>query len=765
MKSFWGLRQTCTRPLFAVRTITTKPPSFPTIPTCPSPTCSCAPTPEFPKGFEIDHKTNINGLIPTYAQHVLICTGKDDWPSRIEDKNSGDNLAADIRELLGRGGKYNDPFHNISVLNSSFPSSPALKFRPDWQTTSVYLLPQFKYVPFLPRVEFYAVESLVRGFLLPEQLHSMHDGLSPIHRDTMMRQPEWQRMFIGVKDVEDVVVLICGHGGRDQRCGVYGPLLKGEFEKRLPEQGLEVLNGPVEVGEEDWSKVFGWLKALEEGKPDKAKRKPTARVGLISHIGGHKFAGNVIIYLPPGLKTGSGKPHPLSGHGIWYGRVEPRHVEGIVGETIRNGKVIEDFAPRLMRIRPTFSPPRNYRQLHVSIPLHRQRPPPSSRPSQSVYRIAKIDFNTFTNGTNNSIGACAILLMGAFVLLEVAGFLFPEVVGGEFPLVNEKFKPFKIVAREQISPTAFIITVEPKVRPSMMVPYKEILQRILSHGVWSVEVKQPQIQVARDYTPLPPLTKEEEDEMIKKWRLRFLIRQMPKGEVSTYISRLQVGDQIELRGLKQGFDVNTRLGECGSQVLFQAGGTGIASALQVGKVVLDEDNKRRVRITWHNRRLEDCDDGNQITKMLEEMKKRYGAEAFSYVRCVDGQGAIDAPSYDIQNMMTTKAASNSASSEECSYHSQTKLITSTAKDRLRDQNVSDYSVERWLGTSATPCLCPPGKKGKNLIMVSGPDGYVEYFAGKKIWAQGKELQGPVGGEIAKWQKKNKSLAEWLVLKF
>lgn len=43
-----------------------------------------------------------------YAEQVLICTGKDDWMSRIEEENSGDNLAADLKELMGRGGVYSD---------------------------------------------------------------------------------------------------------------------------------------------------------------------------------------------------------------------------------------------------------------------------------------------------------------------------------------------------------------------------------------------------------------------------------------------------------------------------------------------------------------------------------------------------------------------------------------------------------------------------------------------------------------------------------
>ena len=61
-----------------------------------------------PDGLEIDRAKKLNGTMAAYAEQVLICTGKDDWPSRIEEENSGDNLAADIKELLGRGGVYSD---------------------------------------------------------------------------------------------------------------------------------------------------------------------------------------------------------------------------------------------------------------------------------------------------------------------------------------------------------------------------------------------------------------------------------------------------------------------------------------------------------------------------------------------------------------------------------------------------------------------------------------------------------------------------------
>lgn len=147
-------------------------------------------------------------------------------------------------------------------------------------------------------------------------------------------------MIWGVEDVEDVMVLICGHGERDKRCGVMGPVLREEFEVGLGREGFEVLKGPVEcehgVEGEDGERLV----SEEEGK---SKKKLTAKVGLISHIGGHKFAGNVIVYIPPSQRGGDGNIHPLAGSGIWYGRVEPRHVEGILKETLREGRVVNDM--------------------------------------------------------------------------------------------------------------------------------------------------------------------------------------------------------------------------------------------------------------------------------------------------------------------------------------------------------------------------------------------------------------------------------------
>lgn len=165
----------------------------------------------------------------------------------------------------------------------------------------------------------------MKGFVLPSQLHQSHGRLTREQQNVLKRRPEFQKQLPDARNVEDILVLICGHGGRDDRCGTVGPILKAEFEDKLGRQNIPVQVNAPEQKVEDANPAFG-------------RYKPSARVGLISHIGGHKWAGNVIIYIPP-----SWRGHGLAGKGIWYGRVEPGSVEGIVEQTIIGGKVIADL--------------------------------------------------------------------------------------------------------------------------------------------------------------------------------------------------------------------------------------------------------------------------------------------------------------------------------------------------------------------------------------------------------------------------------------
>lgn len=150
----------------------------------------------------------------------------------------------------------------------------------------------------------------------------MADSLPESRRMELTRKPELASEFAGAVDLQkSPVVLICGHGGRDMRCGLMAPVLEDEFRRVL------LMKGFTSAGSDN----------LVIDSPEHA------HIGLISHVGGHKYAGNVIVYIPPGmLLEGSSIPHPLAGNGIWYGRIEPKHVQGLVEKTILRGKVVTD---------------------------------------------------------------------------------------------------------------------------------------------------------------------------------------------------------------------------------------------------------------------------------------------------------------------------------------------------------------------------------------------------------------------------------------
>ncbi|KAG5287963.1 cytochrome c mitochondrial import factor (Cyc2) [Histoplasma ohiense] len=47
--------------------------------------------------------------------------------------------------------------------------------------------------------------------------------------------------------------------------------------------------------------------------------------------------------------------------------------------------------------------------------------------------------------------------------------------------------------------------------------------------------------------------------------------------------------------------------------------------------------------------------------------------------------------------------------------------------------------------------------GTKLILISGPDGFISYLAGPKMWSGGKEIQGPLQGLICQLDLKDWSV--------
>jgi len=164
-----------------------------------------------------------------------------------------------------------------------------------------------------------------------------------------------------VDDIETPTILICSHGQRDSRCGILGPLLHREFQDYINDRTVPVAEGTdarkyIAQTQKFASKSTSAASEASGSSSSSASTPTTTtripmpvNIGTISHVGGHKWAGNVIVYTPPNATVPTPTAsthhdrHPLAGKGIWYGRIEPCHVQGIVEETVLRGRVIRDL--------------------------------------------------------------------------------------------------------------------------------------------------------------------------------------------------------------------------------------------------------------------------------------------------------------------------------------------------------------------------------------------------------------------------------------
>ncbi|KAI7041609.1 putative transporter [Hortaea werneckii] len=695
------------------------PPPVPVIEKCPVPTCPCSAAPD---GLQIEREQNINGSMAAYAEQVLLCTGRSDWASRIEtEENADGEIVRQLKSFLGPNGKFSDPYHNVMLTNSSIQSSaspthqnerssqtastsrsiPAAKpgkdpsiareqDAPAIPPASAFLLPSFQYVPTIP-TEASAVEAFCKGFVLPSQLHQSHDKLSREQKNILKRQPELQKQFIGARKVDEILVLICGHGGRDERCGSLGPILQKEFEDKLQRQNIALLHDPpVAEAEEVNTDVEGYV--------------PTARTGLISHIGGHKWAGNVIVYIPPSFAS-----NPLAGKGIWYGRVGPEHVEGIVAKTIMDGKVIKELFRggidqnreiiRLSQPQTLQRWPRNYAS-ETAKSKHEDNPKRAQRASGSYTSV-----------------------FATLALSAAIGWAFHEYSGDGKGTTSTpgEFVRYTLVGKEEVSSTCSIFTLRPAAGTSI-----DTAELYDKRAISSVQFKQPQLQIARAYTILPPI--EGQDPL----ELRFLIRKERNGEVSGYLHRLQLGADIEVRGPSVDYVLPEKIGN----VMFLAGGTGIAPAIQIASKV---DDGVDVHILWACRQREDCAGGvsdtvSSPTSWGWNLFGWFGGNASSSERAHGTTAATSEANAVISQLDALKQKQAGALRTDYFVDEEGSVVQPKTVTRLLQQ------------VAAKPDN--PSSPADRLLIVSGPDGFVNHWAGPKQWVGGREVQGPLGGVLS-----------------
>ncbi|KKY26768.1 putative sucrase ferredoxin domain containing protein [Diplodia seriata] len=318
---------------------------------------------KYPRKWSIDETEDMYGHVKGWSTHLVVATGKSDWVRDVADEKGS------IMEAVDKCGVK--PSNGKMMLSASDMPVPNEHHSPGTETaTTVLLLPSF------------TIFDNVTPSLVPALIQNYVD-LSPtnttplIHSDPPQRPPSATSAnshkshkshrnnahpapdpstLIPRECPHDYLILLCSHKTRDARCGQSAPLLRREFERHLRPLGL--------------------YRDLHDERPG------GCAVYFINHVGGHKFAANVIIYrrvgsagvLAPSVveqekavnggehngsatheggevveesesngeaKAPSKPPIREAAQCMWLARVRPEDCENIVKYTILQGKLVK----------------------------------------------------------------------------------------------------------------------------------------------------------------------------------------------------------------------------------------------------------------------------------------------------------------------------------------------------------------------------------------------------------------------------------------
>ncbi|KAF2734241.1 hypothetical protein EJ04DRAFT_493770 [Polyplosphaeria fusca] len=301
-------------------------------------------TVKYPRKFTIDETEELFGHVKGWSTHLLVATGKTDWVRDVADEKGSIMEAVDGSSVKPSNGKLMLSASNIPVPDHSDHS------------TTVLLLPAFKLID---NVTPQNTPSLISQFVntgptnttpLPGHASSVSEPSVPsdsVDPSSASPHPELTSRPCPHK----YLILLCSQKTRDARCGQSAPLLRKEFERHLRPLGL--------------------YRDLHDERP--------GGVGIyfISHVGGHKFSANVMIYR---RTSAIERPKELNGHVngidealselkveddkgkevvldvnkeqadagdgeaaqcIWLARVRPEDCENIIRYTVLQGKVLK----------------------------------------------------------------------------------------------------------------------------------------------------------------------------------------------------------------------------------------------------------------------------------------------------------------------------------------------------------------------------------------------------------------------------------------
>lgn len=223
--------------------------------------------------------------------HFFVSTGKTDWEHDAFEEaqtilglfNSKSTELADNCKIKVKCNTTNDA---ININDKDAITLNKLK---------VLILPWFVWIDGITNEN---IDSIFK--VIEEIVNDKNDEIKGKQADVLISKLNSVKDIKITKDLNSSYVLLCSHRTRDKKCGITAPIMKKEFDSQL--RDLEL------------------YRDASDDRPDGVK------VMFTNHVGGHKFAANVLVY----------NKH---GEFVWFARCSPLNIKFIINETVLNHKV------------------------------------------------------------------------------------------------------------------------------------------------------------------------------------------------------------------------------------------------------------------------------------------------------------------------------------------------------------------------------------------------------------------------------------------
>lgn len=293
---------------------------------------------KYPRKFEIEEDDKLYGEIKGWSRHLIVATGKTDWVRDVEDEK-GSVMEAVGKHMSKHHGKLMLSASNIPLPDDgTHHDGPYGADRP----TTVLLMPAFRYVDNVtPNAAEQLIGSVINVAPTNTTLLQKDNNPSDAQSGTADDSPQIPIQPIPAPPSlpagltlracpHKAIILLCSQATRDARCGQSAPLLRRELERHLRPLGL--------------------YRDLHDERP--------GGVGIyfISHVGGHKYSANMLVYRRAEPRRsvveqiqGAGKGQGEGGNAageeaaqcIWLARIRPEDCENVVRFTVLQGKVVK----------------------------------------------------------------------------------------------------------------------------------------------------------------------------------------------------------------------------------------------------------------------------------------------------------------------------------------------------------------------------------------------------------------------------------------